>query len=463
MSDKKTYQQEEQIRRYLQDEMTSAERNAFEREMQRDPFLPDAMDGLSVFPAEEIISDIQSLKTEIQKSRRSNQKYIWYAAASVLVIVVSTFILLNIEEKTNPVLTENIRKVESDAQKEIISEPQNLQANDTEQKTIITEDSKDAETEHEIVTPEVVDMENEFVSAETKKTESTFTPNLAEQLKLKKSFALTENLKLAKVDSQQKAVSQELAEKAASEEKPIIQTVSTKGRQRTVEALPVEESALQGVSVDKRANISRIVSGIVTDSDGYPLPGVTVVVKGTSKGAITDIDGKYIIPNVQDSNSLVYSFVGMKTQEIPNTSNIQVNVALENDDIALSEVVAVGYGVQKKTDMTGSVAGVEVTSVVDKKATPSPDWKEYKEYLESELQHPVIGLPDKKVVVVVSFIVDERGKPGSFKILRSTNAGYNQVAIDIISKGSAWSPAITDSAAQPETIRMRLVFRPEKK
>lgn len=455
MSDKKTYQQEEQIRRYLQNEMTGAKRNAFEREMQKDPFLEDAVDGLSNFSAEKIIADINLLKTEIQKGRRSNRRYIWYAAASVLVILVSTFMLFNLEQKTNPVLTENIRKVEPEPQKEIIQEPQHLRANDTEQKIVTIEDSEDLEVKNEIVVTEAENAENISIPVENKSIKSAFTPNLTEQMKLKKSFDISENLKMAKVESQQKVASEETNEKlAATNPLALMQTVSNTSYQK----VPAKSSAMRIASVDRQENETKSISGVVTDTSGLPLPGVTVVIKGTTEGTITDINGNYFIPNVQDSSSLVYSFVGMKTQEIPAVNKAQIDISMPADDIALSEVVAVGYGVQIKKDMTSSVSGIETTNIGDRKATPSRGWKAYKEYLESGLQHPAIGSPDKKVVVVISFVVDERGSIGSFKILRSNNDKYNKTAIDIITEGPGWSPTVKDSILQKEEVKMRLVF-----
>jgi len=100
------------------------------------------------------------------------------------------------------------------------------------------------------------------------------------------------------------------------------------------------------------------VSGSVTDSSGAPLPGVTVVLKGSTQGTITDIDGKYVLGNVSGNATLVYSFVGMKTQEIPVSGKTTINVVLSEESIGLEEVVAIGYGTMKKSDLTGSVSQV---------------------------------------------------------------------------------------------------------
>ncbi len=111
----------------------------------------------------------------------------------------------------------------------------------------------------------------------------------------------------------------------------------------------------------------RTVSGIVTDSNKQPLPGVTVVIKGTSQGTITDGNGEYSINNIPPNTVLQFSFVGMKTKEVEVTNQARINITLEEETIGLEEVVAIGYGVQKKSDITGAVASVsseDLTKIV---------------------------------------------------------------------------------------------------
>lgn len=104
------------------------------------------------------------------------------------------------------------------------------------------------------------------------------------------------------------------------------------------------------------------VSGKVTDSSGATLPGVSVLVKGTTNGTITDADGNYSLSKVPDNATLQFSFVGMKSQEISVEGKASINITLIEESIGIEEVVAVGYGVQKKANLTGSVD--QVTSEV---------------------------------------------------------------------------------------------------
>ncbi len=115
-----------------------------------------------------------------------------------------------------------------------------------------------------------------------------------------------------------------------------------------------------------------IVSGQVTDEKGEPLPGVSIVIKGTSKGTITDFDGQYKLEVTDDSSVLIFSFVGYVSNELNITGDI-LNVTLSEDVTELDEIVVVGYGTQKKRDITSSIASVDNEDVANVAATYSFD------------------------------------------------------------------------------------------
>ncbi len=108
------------------------------------------------------------------------------------------------------------------------------------------------------------------------------------------------------------------------------------------------------------------VKGKVSDASGAPLPGVSIIVKGTTAGTITDADGNYTLTNVPANATLVFSFVGMKTQELPVNGQARVNVMLQESTIGLEEVVAIGYGSVKKSDLTGAVSSVSSDELKDR-------------------------------------------------------------------------------------------------
>jgi len=106
------------------------------------------------------------------------------------------------------------------------------------------------------------------------------------------------------------------------------------------------------------------ITGTVVDANGMALPGVTIMVKGTSTGAITDMDGKYTV-FANPSDVLVFKFVGYLAEEISVGTSTNVDVKMIEDIIGLDEVVVTGYGVQKKSDLTGAVASVSAEKITE--------------------------------------------------------------------------------------------------
>ncbi len=110
----------------------------------------------------------------------------------------------------------------------------------------------------------------------------------------------------------------------------------------------------------------KTVTGKVTDADnGEPLPGVTIVIKGTTNGTITNFDGDYSL-KVETGQTLIFSYVGYLKQEVLVSTQTVLNIALETDTEQLEEVVVVGYGIQKKREIVGSIAKVESKDIGDK-------------------------------------------------------------------------------------------------
>jgi TonB-linked SusC/RagA family outer membrane protein len=97
------------------------------------------------------------------------------------------------------------------------------------------------------------------------------------------------------------------------------------------------------------------ITGLVSDkTDGNPLPGVTIIVKGTTTGTVTDVDGTYSI-KASPEQTLIFSFIGYSKSEVPVEANLQINVSLTEETTALDELVVIGYGTVKKSDATGSI------------------------------------------------------------------------------------------------------------
>lgn len=125
------------------------------------------------------------------------------------------------------------------------------------------------------------------------------------------------------------------------------------------EAAPVVTPAPKVVPIEATAPVVRKISGVVTDETNAGLPGVSVVLKGTQRGTTTNSEGRFDL-EVPDNNAvLVFSFLGYLTQELTVGAQTQLNISLKVDTKSLEEVIVVGYGVQRKSDLTGAVGTVK--------------------------------------------------------------------------------------------------------
>lgn len=161
---------------------------------------------------------------------------------------------------------------------------------------------------------------------------------------------------------------------------------------------------LQGMSAIAQ---QRTITGqVLLENTGGPMPGISILEKGTQNGTITDIEGNYSIRVSASATHLVFSFIGMKTQEIPIEGRSVIDTYMEEDVIGLEEVVAIGYGTIKKSDLTGSVGSVKVEEVLKNPVTS----------LDQALQGRVAGVQ----------IVQTSAQPGgnSFFRIRGSSSIY---------------------------------------
>lgn len=145
------------------------------------------------------------------------------------------------------------------------------------------------------------------------------------------------------------------------------------------------------------------VKGTVTDENGAPLPGVNVVIDSTTSGTTTDLDGRYVISLEEGQNVLVFSFVGYKTQRVPVNGRTQVDIQMKEDVAMLDQIVVIGYGQVKKSDLTGAVSSVKSEDLVK---VPSVN--------------PMEALQGKVAGVQVN---NSSGAPGSSPVVRIRGVG----------------------------------------
>ncbi len=165
----------------------------------------------------------------------------------------------------------------------------------------------------------------------------------------------------------------------------------------------------------------RSITGTVTDKDGLPLPGVNITLKGTMTATVSDVNGKYSIKVTGNTSVLTFTYVGYISQEIPIGEQTNIDTKLLEDIKELNEVVVIGYGVQKKSDLTGAVASVKTDDLTKVPATG----------IENALQGRAAGVE----------VSQETGAPGSNVKIRirgisSLNGGDPLWVIDGIPGGN---------------------------
>lgn len=155
------------------------------------------------------------------------------------------------------------------------------------------------------------------------------------------------------------------------------------------------------------------ISGVVTSADDQlSIPGVTVLIKGTTTGTVTDMDGVYTLPNVSPDAVLVFSFIGMQTIEIPVGGQTEINVVMKTDISELDEVVVIGYGTVKKQDLTGSVSTVGTKTINNLKPVK----------IEQALQGTMTGVN----------VTEQSGSPGAGLNIRIRGISTNGDAAPVV-------------------------------
>lgn len=117
------------------------------------------------------------------------------------------------------------------------------------------------------------------------------------------------------------------------------------------------------ISQENKQTEKHVVSGVVTEESNFGIPGVNVLLEGTTKGVITDFDGKYNIEVDNLEQNLVFSFIGYKTRHEPISGRSEINILMQVGAVALEDVVVIGYGTQKKSDITGSISTMDIDDI----------------------------------------------------------------------------------------------------
>lgn len=395
--------------RYHSKELSGKERNSFERELQKDPFAEEASEGFSSISHEDVFKDISDLHKRIKIRTGIKRRLPIYRIAASLALLMAITTIYFYVSRNKPVKTLADNSVQSNQMEISKSQP-----------------IKQSPATEEIHTEKKLDSRNKSESTSLQKRQSEIAKNIettdklpiAEVLKSDSISDLTKNRGNANFKSQQMAA-----------------PVSIFARERSVSSYNVRGK-------------------ILSSEDNLPLPGANVYVKGTKTGVVTDSEGNFNI-SLPDSNKrmLTANFIGMEPKEFMPKSDSEVKVTLEPSVASLSEVVVVGYGMDKK-EVTGAVNSTKHTP-----ATPVIGKSDFDKYIRNNLHRPDTTTSGQRVVVVVSFLVQTDGSIDSIRIVKSPGKSFSDEAIRILKSGPKWKPAEDNGRQVEDIVKLRLVFK----
>jgi TonB family protein len=451
------------IKRYLSGEMTAAEMQALEKRALSDPFLAEALEGASQFTPADFSNDVAALNDEIDERNAiemrkaaasksavlsgttaaevpgirpvSHLRWVFRIAAGLVLLALATFTIWNFIKEPTPdtlALNEVIKEQlpagndEAESEQELPAEPSAEQAAPVKP----DESSRAASTyPADTKSTDRIAVDRETAKAlETPAAERQAAPVLAEAPKGKE---------------------QPLPESEKAVELAIADNRQEEGKLEKRDQLADERKKATGVVRSDVSQKRNIIQGQVTSAeDGSPLPGVNVVIKGTTIGTVTDAAGNFQLASDLASPSLVFSFIGLQSQEVAVNEQKPVDVKMTPDAAQLSEVVVTGYGIQH-----------EDYPPVVQLAHPVTGNRAFKQYLEKNIRYPKEAV-DKKVEgrVTVEFTVEPNGSLTNFVVVRGIGVGCDEELIRLVREGPKWEPTRKDGTAVRDKVRVRLKF-----
>jgi hypothetical protein len=446
--------------KYFRNGLSNREKHAFEKSMMQDKFEEEAFEGLS-----KLISDFEDLHNRITREKSKKlvaMRVFQYAAGIILLLSLGSLIyLLTHNDQSVVKIAENIKNadtlnnsikaaelLDSGSSKTLAQQLPEEKESPYNSK-IIAAPANEASTEELAVGSNTVsDIEVDEIS----KIDDVVVIGYGVQKKIELTGAT-----VSKDYPDLHQVDQALQGKAAGVD------VSRSASQ------PGVESNIYIRGIGTITSNSNIITGRVTDASSQGLPGVSVIVKGSSDGTITDINGNFSIPAQGNlETTLVFSYLGFVTEEVDVTGNSSVNVFLQEDLLALEEVVVVGYGSQKKSELAGSTATIrmdEEYSAAPVIIHPKPvgGLRQLKEHINKSINYNNLPDFDEEVVIKLSFTIGVNGDLSNIEVTKSAGEAFDSEALRLIRTGPLWTPATKNGDPFEEKVSLKVKLQPEDK
>jgi hypothetical protein len=435
MSDQKKHKKtgKEEFLRYAANQMSGKERNAFERELEKDPFAAEALEGLSSLTPAEREADLAALDRQLPRKGSSRNPFLWYrmaAAVAFLVVVSSLFFTLVIRNRN--LLTNEMARSEESVQKP--DAPATAEA---------------MKTEEDLSETPAISRER---ATSTDKLQTAPLPQPASQQKEAETVP-----RLAAISHDDEAEIVVSAEKKESPA-PAVTTQPTEA----LAGAPVMERQKAAAAGKEAAATNTLRGTVISSEDRQPLPGATVFIRGTTSATVTDAKGTFNLTVPDTPVQVVAAYIGMESEEVQAAQGEDLLIEMDPSIAGLDEVVVIGYGTSRKSALDTGITGAELTSDTYNTylpAEPVTGKKAFDAWIEENISFPASDSLSTRAVVVLEFSLDSRGKPVNIKAIRSPGADYSSIAIQLIENGPAWKPATRNGEVVNEAVRLRLVFK----
>jgi len=463
MKDKKKIPTLREMYQYISGKGSNASRHQMEKRMQKDPFVSDAIEGLEKVNKNEAMAQVNALNSIINHKKKSKTPFISLAiAATVALLMVTTATLVFFkkwQEAQEPTLTHMEKKdaetaieeisVDETHEEETINEipPEKVQTTSSKPKIIIAEDLESSELEMAIVQePETLHvMRPESIPALAAIPAQT-VEDPRSHLVSRDSSDLQSAL-AGKVSGVQ--VTEKLGDAQSIRIRGLASEIATQPPSQAVASIDGETEKPTEITPNKS---QYRVRGVITDiTTGETVPFASINIKGTSQGAVADIEGRFDIALADNTKTtLVVSSVGYETQEVEVAGREVVNVAVNTESLALEEVVVVGYGTRFNHRVTPAPVVI--------RARPHKGKDAFDLYIASVAKLDDTH-PSETAMVKLRFYVSKQGKPTSIRIVSSPSKELSERAKQILLDGPDWIPATKDGKFTRERVEYSIVFK----
>ncbi len=432
------------IIKYKKGELSPEQMHALEKKALSDKFLAEALDGIENISAEDLTADISSINKNISHQKKIVLLTPLRIAAGILLLIGSIFLIYQFRPKPE---TLALKMEKPKAREKTESKSEENKKDEGERSSVESEKLQSEEDKlksHETLTARIQHQESS-----DKNPVSELQP-IAPANPTAAGQAAPPIESLASADKQIKTEEadmddQKINDVAEKEERAAIAKPAVLDKKKESFAISQARRSEQPMNI----KTARSISGkVVSAEDGAPLPGVTITIKGTSTGTVTDSEGNYSIPVKDDNSRLVFSFIGFQQKEVNSIGKENLDVPMKEEVIQLSEVVVT------RGDKTSN-NGEPVTIL----AEPLGGKKAYDAYLESNLAIPIEAKENKvKGKAGIEFKVNKDGSLSNFRIIKKLGYGCEEEIIRLVNEGPKWNPTKVDGHPMEASVRVFLRF-----